>query len=153
MGKSTVGRALADRWNVDFIDCDDAFVDRWGETVQEVLRRDGEAVFRVREYEVLEEVLQRDAVVATGGGAVTTAPARALLRTVPTFWLDAPDDVLVERVREGDRPLLGDAPAEALARLREQRARLLADVARGHIAVDRVIEDICYDLELALEAN
>ena len=100
---------------------------------------------------VLDQVLRTDAVVATGGGVVTTPQARSLLRAAPTLWLDAPDAVLVERVRDGDRPLLGDDPLEALARLRSQRSRFYADVARGHIAVDRDIDAICGDLERALE--
>ena len=151
VGKSTVGRALAERWGVDFVDCDEAFVDQWGESVQDVLRRDGESVFREREVHVLDQVLRTDAVVATGGGVVTTPQARSLLRAAPTLWLDAPDAVLVERVRDGDRPLLGDDPLEALARLRSQRSRFYADVARGHIVVDRDIDAICDDLERALE--
>ena len=148
-----MGRALAARWGVEFIDCDDAFVERWGETVQDVLRRDGEALFREREYQVLEEVLGRDAVVATGGGVVTNAHARQLLRDAPTLWLDAPDATLLERVREGDRPLLADAPAETLARLRAQRSRFYAETARGYVTVDRDVQDICDDLERAVETN
>jgi shikimate kinase len=147
VGKTTIAAALAHRWGVTAIDCDDAFEQTFGETVQTVLRRDGEAVFREREVEVLEHVLTHDAVIATGGGVVTTLRARGVLRDAVTVWLDAPDAAIVQRLAQGDRPLIGDDVAQSVAHLRSRRAGLYADVSCAHIMTDRALERCCDDIE------
>ena len=128
-GKSTVGAVLAHEFDIPFVDSDVALSDDLGESAADFLRREGEAAFRAREAEVLFRELDRDVVVATGGGAVTTEAVRERLADEVVVWLDAPDETLLERVATGDRPLLGSDPAGALRDLRTRRASLYESVA------------------------
>jgi shikimate kinase len=150
-GKTTTGRALAQALGRRFVDTDEVFFENEGESVQDYLRAHGEAQFRVRELLALSQALGIPGVVATGGGAVTTVPARRLLGSELTVWLDCPDEVLVARVIEGDRPLLGDDPAEGLRELRAQRDALYLEVSRCRVdssqPMDRLITQLASIVE------
>jgi shikimate kinase len=128
-GKTAVGAALAARWGCAFVDTDDLL----GAPAADLLRDEGERPFRAAEARALARALALDAVVATGGGVVTTPEARSALAGAPTVWLDAGDATLVTRCAGGDRPLLGDDPASAIARLRAERDPLYAAVARARV--------------------
>jgi shikimate kinase len=132
-GKTTVAEILATLWGCDALDTDDLVAASAGVAVADILREEGESAFRHRELVALREALGADAIVATGGGVVSTALARDLLREEPTIWLDAADDVLVERLETGDRPLLGEDAATGLADLRARRHAWYEDVARGRV--------------------
>lgn len=141
-GKTTVGRALARALGEEFSDTDEVFAEREGETVQDFLRGHGEPRFRERELDALMVALARAGVVATGGGIVTTPGARAVLEKEFTVWLTCPDDELLVRVAEGDRPLLGDQPRDQLERLRAEREPWYGEVSRVRVDADRAVEDI-----------
>ena len=141
-GKSTVGPALALALDIPFVDADDAFAAAEGVTAADFLRREGEPAFRQREADVVASLLDRDIVVATGGGAVTTPLVRDLLADEVVVWLDAADAVLLARVATGDRPLLGDAPAERLVALRAERSALYDAVSCCCIDTDRPVDDV-----------
>jgi shikimate kinase len=141
-GKTTVARELASRWDVAAIDTDDALAVAVGRSVPDFLREVGDDEFRQREYEVLLEVLASDAVVATGGGSVTLAPARACLVGEKTYWLDCADEEIVTRVARGDRPLLGDDPKASIARLRAQREPWYREVARVRIDASGSLDEV-----------
>lgn len=132
-GKSTVARLVAARSDRAAIDLDELIAEREGRTVAEIFSSDGEGAFRALELAALAEALDSGErlVVATGGGVVTTASARALLTAHATVvWLDAPVDVLVERVGSGDgRPLLSPDPRTALESLAARRRAFYAEVA------------------------
>ncbi len=128
-GKSTLARALAERLGCAVLDTDEVLARRVATPAATYLRDAGEERFRAAEVEALVEALDADAVVATGAGVVTRADARDLLAGERTLWLDAPDATLLERVAGGDRPLLGEHPAAALARLRAERSPLYRAVA------------------------
>jgi len=145
-GKTTVGRALARALGAEFSDTDEVFAEREGESVQDFLRRHGEPQFREREVDALVAALARAHVVATGGGVVTTADARGVLEKEFTVWLTCPDDELLVRVGEGDRPLLGDRPKEQLTRLRREREAWYGQVSRLRVDADRAVEDIVDEL-------
>lgn len=120
-GKSTVGRRLATRLRLPFVDADQAIEEAAGHTIQEIFDRFGEASFRDGERRVIARLLDGPLkVVATGGGAFMNDETRALILARATaIWLQADLDVLVERVgrREG-RPLLkGRDPRTVLADL------------------------------------
>jgi 3-dehydroquinate synthase len=125
-GKSAVGAALARRLGWAFVDTDALIVAREGRSIAELFRERGEAYFRRVERAVVQEAARRSRVViATGGGAIV-APAsrRALHAAGPVVYLRAPLDVLVARVgADPARPLLGDDPRAALARLLAERER------------------------------
>lgn len=108
-GKSAIGRSLAHRLNVDFIDSDDEIEKAANATIAEIFDRSGEPFFRDREAEVILRLLQGPpCVLSTGGGAFLAERNRdAISRHGVSLWLDADLDLLWDRVRQKDtRPLL-----------------------------------------------
>ena len=147
VGKSTVGRAVANRLGIEFLDLDELLTETIGVSPADFLRENGEDAFRVAEASALRVALQHDAVVSCGGGTVTYEPSRDLLRLHPfVIWLTAPLHVLVERVRSGDRPLLGDSPAIALAQLEDSRTPLYQDVATIEVRTDRPLDEVVEEI-------
>ena len=132
-GKTSVGAALAGRLGWSVIDIDAEIEASSGRRVTDILAGDGEDAFRRLELDALRRaVAGTDAVIACGGGLLTTAAARDLLfDSACVVWLDAPDGDLLRRVGDGaSRPLLlGDA-AVTLPRLRAERQ---AAYARAHL--------------------
>lgn len=108
-GKSAIGRSLASRLDVPFVDSDAAIEEAAALTIAEIFERDGEAFFRQRETEVLRRLLSGPpGIVSTGGGAFLAERNRdAIAQLGVALWLDADIDTLWERVRHKDtRPLL-----------------------------------------------
>lgn len=123
-GKTTVGRLLARRLGVPFIDLDEEIEGEAGMSVREIFSAEGEAVFRRRESEALRRILaQPDAVLATGGGTIAhEANARLLSASGLTVWLNPPFAVIARRIGamgKADRPLFKDE-TQALALYRER---------------------------------
>jgi shikimate kinase len=148
VGKSTLARALGDRWSCGCVDTDALIASRVGIPTAQYLREHGEGAFRAVELEVLREALVDDVVVATGAGVVTIEPARDLLEKELTVWLDADDEVLLARVEDGERPLLGGDHRASLANLRAQREAWYESVASFRVDASGSNEDV---LELVLE--
>ncbi len=124
-GKTSVGRAVAERLGRPFLDLDEAITRRTGRTPARMIEEDGEAAFRaVEAAETMAAATIPDAVLATGGGAIIDPLSRwALWDAGVSVFLDVDDERLLERVaRHADtRPLLSGDPAERLARLRTDR--------------------------------
>jgi shikimate kinase len=142
VGKTTVGRALADQLDRPFLDSDHMIEARTGRTVREIWRDDGETAFRRLETDVLRDALDAPdaAVIAAAGGVVLSDVNRRLLDEsgAQVVWLRADDDVLVERAQKGaHRPLLDDDPAGVLAQMAIDRAPLYQEVADAIVTVDR----------------
>lgn len=117
VGKSTVGRRLANRLRLPFVDADREIELSAGLTIPEIFARYGEAAFRDGERRVIARLIDgTPRVVATGGGAFMNDETRALILARSTaVWLDADLDVLAERVgRRNDRPLLAGRDARAV---------------------------------------
>jgi len=132
-GKTTVGRQLAKRLGKSFHDTDREIEARTGVGVAVIFDIEGEAGFRKREAEIIEQVTALDDIVlATGGGAVLDARNRDYLKTRGfVVYLHALPPVLCQRTR-GDRtrPLLhGADPRERLERLYAERDPLYREVA------------------------
>lgn len=129
-GKTAVGRALAQRLEVPFLDSDAAIEEAAQATIAEIFARDGEPFFRSRESEVIARLLSgTPAVLSTGGGAFMQDRNRALIGSLAvSVWLNADLDTLWDRVRHKDtRPLLRTAdPKGTLAALYAQRVPVYA---------------------------
>ncbi len=125
-GKTAVGRVLAAKLGVPFLDSDSAIEEAAHASIAEIFSRDGEPFFRDREAEVLARLLSGPpAVVSTGGGAfMAERNRRVIAEKGVALWLDADLDTLWERVRHKDtRPLLRTTdPKSTLAGLYEKRA-------------------------------
>jgi len=137
-GKTTLGKALAQRMGHEFIDTDRILVERTGVPVATIFEIEGEDGFRRRESSVLAEIAQRDGcVVATGGGIVLAEENRRVMRESGTVvYLRARLESLWERTRhDTTRPLLSTPdPRGTLASLFEQREPLYREAA--HVVVD-----------------
>ena len=130
-GKSAIGRRLAQRLRLPFVDADDEIERAAGCSISEFFERFGEVEFRNGERRVISRLLEGPPhVLSTGGGAYIDPATRALMREKAlTVWLRADLDVLFDRVKKrAHRPLLrqGD-PREILRRLMEQRYPIYAE--------------------------
>ena len=124
-GKSTVGRRLATRLDLPFVDADSEIEAAAGCTIPEIFERHGEAEFRAGERRVIARLLRgRPKVLATGGGAFMDADTRQRIKSrAISVWLRADLDLLMARVaRRDNRPLLkqGD-PRQIMERLMAER--------------------------------
>jgi shikimate kinase len=137
-GKTTLGKALAQRLEAEFVDTDKLLVERTGVPVATIFEIEGEEGFRRREAAVIAEVaLRAGCVVATGGGAVLSEDNRRVMRASGTVvYLRARLESLWERTRhDATRPLLATPdPRATLAAILEKRDPLYRDAA--HVVVD-----------------
>ena len=123
-GKSSTGRALAERLGARFVDLDAEIVARTGRSIPDIFREGGEAAFRAAELETLQDVLEGmdaagDTVLALGGGTLTVPAARELiLSRTECVWLRTRLETVRERLGGADasRPLFADAEALFAAR-------------------------------------
>lgn len=141
VGKSTVGRTLADTLNMPFFDSDREIEARAGAEVSWIFDVEGEVGFRDREEQVIDELSQLDAVVvATGGGAVKRLNNRLHLASRGiVIHLDCPLRRLLARTRnDKKRPLLqGDNREQILTELVCERAPLYAEIADYRFVSDK----------------
>jgi len=130
VGKSTIGRRLAQRLKIPFVDADHEIEDAAGLSIPEIFDRFGESHFRDGERRVIARLIDGQAkVIATGGGAFMNPETRALiLANAVSIWIDADLDVIVERVaRRDNRPLLkGKNAREVLTELAKVRNPIYA---------------------------
>ncbi|HKL70381.1 shikimate kinase [Salibaculum sp.] len=150
-GKSAIGRTLAARLGVAFVDSDAEIETAANATIPEIFARDGEAFFRAREAEVIARLLRGEpCVLSTGGGAFLADRNRqAIAEHGVAIWLDADLDLLWDRVRHKDtRPLLRTPdPKMTLARLLEDRAPIYAQAelrarAEPGLSIDAMTERV-----------
>jgi len=130
VGKSTVGRRLAGKLHLPFVDADTEIEKAAGMSVAEIFDRFGEPYFRDGERRVIARLVDgTPKVIATGGGAFLNEETRRLiLENAVAVWLDANPRVLAERVSRRDtRPLLrGKNPVEVLTELARVRNPIYA---------------------------
>lgn len=142
-GKSTVGRMVAQMLGFQFVDTDHLITDLAGCSIPDIFAREGEAGFRLRESAVLRSLLgRRHCVIATGGGIVTQARNRPLLRHLGFItWLEADPKLLARRTASNnDRPLLRgeEPPLQKLERLLTERKPLYKELADLRIQTDEL---------------
>jgi shikimate kinase len=157
-GKTTVGRQLARRLQLPFVDSDHEIEVRIGCSIREFFEREGEARFRDIEQDVLDTLTQGSSkVLSTGGGAVLRAANRQYLRERGrTVYLKSTPEELFRRLRhDSNRPLLQVAdPLAKLKSLFAERDPLYKEVAHfiletGRPSVSTLVNMIVMQLELA----
>jgi shikimate kinase len=151
VGKSTIGRRIAQRLHLQFVDADHEIEEAAGLTISEIFERYGEEQFRDGERRVISRLIDGSIkVIATGGGAFMNAATRAIiLEKAIGVWIDADLDVLADRVARRDtRPLLkGRNPREVLAELAAVRNPVYAQ-APIHVRSQPAPHDATVDLIL-----
>jgi shikimate kinase len=164
-GKTSVGKALAERLRWRFLDLDEVVVAREGREIAEIFRKSGEAGFRARESAALQELLRelkatpKNTVLALGGGAVVQSENRDAISSsgFPVVFLDAPVPELFQRCKSQkvDRPLAKDAAGfEQLYHFRKSHYALLGTrVDTSEKTVIEISSNIQRSLGLAEEQN
>jgi shikimate kinase len=161
VGKSTVGRRLARRLGLSFVDSDSAIEDAAGYTPAEIFERYGEKDFRDGERRLVARLIEGEIrVIATGGGAYVDPRTRELLNErAITVWLDAPVDILTERTSRRDTraQLRNGDPKATLERLLQERRPSYEEahihVRSGEGAHKEVVDAIIEALEKHLSAR
>ena len=160
-GKTSVGRRLAHRLDLPFIDADHEIEQAAGCTIEEIFKLYGEAEFRDGERRVMQRLLKGPCIVlATGGGAFMDPDTRAgIAENGISVWLRAELDVLLRRVlRRSDRPLLqqGD-PRQTLEQLIDVRypvyaeANITVDSSDGphDVVVEKIVSELRHFIKAA----
>lgn len=139
VGKSTIGRLLAGKLGLPFIDSDDEIEKAAGMPISEIFERFGEPEFRDGERRVISRLIaEGPKVIATGGGAFINDETRKLIKQqCRSVWIDADLDILVDRVsRRSHRPLLvGKDPKQVLTELSAKRTPIYKE-ADIHVRSD-----------------
>jgi shikimate kinase len=149
-GKSSIGRRLAGRLGIPFVDADAEIEEAAGMTISEIFAIHGEPYFRGGEARVIARLLDGGPqILATGGGAFMNPDTRAAIgQRGYSVWLKADFDVLARRIRRRtDRPLLNNAqPIETLERLIAERYPIYAKadvtVQSRDVSHDVIISEI-----------
>ncbi|MGI5374002.1 shikimate kinase [Streptomyces sp. CA-251387] len=154
VGKSTVGRLLAERLGVGYRDTDDDIVAAEGRTIAEIFVDEGEPAFRAIEKQAVHRALaEHDGVLALGGGSILDADTRALLAGERVVYLSMDVEEAVKRTGlNAARPLLAVNPRKQWRELMEARRHLYEDVATAVVATDgRTPEEVTQAALDALE--
>lgn len=154
-GKSAVGRRLAARLGLAFVDSDAEVESLTGVDIAYIFEKEGETGFRAREREVLDALTLRPAVlVATGGGAILDPDSRARLRSrgCVVYLRTSVNQQLARTQRSGHRPLLRNPdPRGTLERLMLVRAPLYEEVADLVVETDgRKVNSVVEEIEQRL---
>jgi len=160
-GKSSIGRRLAARLEIPFVDADAEIERAAGMTISDIFAKHGESSFRSGEARVIARLLDGGPqVLATGGGAFMNAETRGLIgQKGISIWLKADFDILMRRIRRrNDRPLLNtENPADTLHRLIEERYPVyqLADVTvhSRDVPHDTIVDEILSAVAQRIDAG
>ncbi|GAB2747885.1 shikimate kinase [Streptomyces bullii] len=138
VGKSTVGRLLAERLGVGYRDTDDDIVASQGRAIADIFVEDGEPAFRALEKQAVRTALaEHDGVLALGGGAVLDPDTRALLSGQRVVYLSMDVEEAVKRTGlNAARPLLAVNPRKQWRELMEARRHLYEEVATAVVPTD-----------------
>jgi shikimate kinase len=157
-GKSSIGRRLAQRLAIPFVDADQKIEEAHaGVTIPEIFATYGEPYFRSGEARVIARLLDSGPqVLATGGGAYMNPDTRAAVRQKGvSVWLKAEFEVLMRRVKRrstADRPMLQGDPAQRIAHLMAERYPVYAEADVTVMSRDVAHETIVNEIIAALAA-
>lgn len=157
-GKSTIGRQLARRLSLSFLDTDHVIEQRLGCSIREYFEREGEASFRDIEQDVIDAVtLSHHGVISTGGGSVLRPANRQCLRerTHVVYLRSSPEEIFRRLRHDTNRPLLQvDDPLTRLRDLHAVRDPLYVETAQFVVEIGRpsaasLLNMVIMQLELA----
>ena len=156
-GKTAVGRLLAERLLMPFVDADREIETAAGLTINEIFARHGEPFFREREEKVMARLLSGPPqVIAAGGGAFMSAATRERIKAMSiSVWLKADIDLLLRRTaKRTHRPLLaGDNPRAVLERLDRDRGPIYATADITVETTDEPADLVAERIAAALESR
>lgn len=138
-GKSSIGKSLAKRMNLNFIDTDELIENRSGKKISDIFLEDGEAGFRALEKEsVLEALRQADSIISLGGGAVLDSETQSVLREMKrVVYLEVSISNAAPRIGfNRDRPLLLGNPRQQWLSLMEHRKPIYESLAKYQVSTD-----------------
>ncbi|PZP62522.1 shikimate kinase [Pseudoxanthomonas winnipegensis] len=139
-GKTSIGRRIAERFGLKFVDADHAVVEAAGSSIPEIFEHEGESGFRARERAALAQLLAGEGqVVASGGGAVLDADNRALMQARGfVIYLRVDVETQLRRVaRDRNRPLLHNV----------DRRQVLTDLLTVRDPLYRQVADLVLDAD------
>ena len=136
VGKTTIGKKLAKKLGLPFIDTDNLVTKLLGE-ITTIFEEQGEPVFRSYEEEAVMEAIAKPSVVATGGGAILSEHTRAALTQTNVVYLATDGKHMASRLTGGNRPLLKDGLSD-WRRIYESRRDLYEQVADLTIDTSRI---------------
>jgi shikimate kinase len=151
-GKTTVGKILAQKCGLPFVDIDRVIVEKKGMEIPSIFNKYGESYFRDLEEDILKEVLLKDCqIISCGGGSIIRESNRKLLiQRAVNCWLYNAPELSLSRINSATRPLLNEAnPLEKAKELFENRAPLYFEVADYKLCTENLslnqISDIIYE--------
>lgn len=147
-GKTSVGRSLAKRLNLDFYDSDEEIERKTGASLSWIFDLEGMAGFRQRELRVIDELSQmQNIVLSTGGGCVETPEVRDVLRhRGAVIYMEVSLDTQLKRLQHDKRrPLLqGENPQQVLVQIWEKREPYYEEISDFTVMTDnRSVRDVC----------
>lgn len=143
-GKTTIAKELAARLNRDVIDLDAVIPQLANKSIPEIFAEDGESVFREFEYLALQQSIDENAIIATGGGIITYDKSYNLLKelqTEPIFFLNAPFENLYKRIQEDENRPLGNQDIDKVRSLYESRLDKYKALANREISTLQSVAD------------
>lgn len=156
-GKSTIGRRLANRLNLIFIDTDHEIEKEEGKSIPEIFNQHGEDYFREVESELFIQLLSNEnqKVISTGGGIILSQKNRKAMLNHQVILLEASIDEIMRRVKENEnRPLLnqGVELKERISHLIQERKKYYSEVATIKVNTDdKKKEDIINEIITLLD--
>jgi shikimate kinase len=150
VGKTTIGKKLAKRLELPFVDTDVLITKAHG-PVQEIFATQGEKVFRKYEEEAVASALKTNQVIATGGGAVLSGDTQRLLDQAIVIYLSTNGRHMKSRLEKGNRPLLQNG-MDDWNRIYQERKPLYEalcdiEIETSEVGLAKTISNICEKLE------
>ena len=147
-GKTTVGIELAKILDKPFIDLDQQIVLENNMKIPDIFNKFGEAGFRQREYETLKNVIEKDAIISTGGGIIAYPDSFDLLKKISKdiFYLEIPFEISFNRIKNDENRPLTKSKKSDLKKIFEHRIPLYKELSdysiNGSESVNEIIHNI-----------
>lgn len=143
-GKSTVGKALAKKLNIDFFDLDEYIVKKEGKTIPVIFEENGELYFRQAEADSISEISRQGGIIATGGGAMLNPKTAEFSRGCgKVIYLDVPFQTCFNRISgDTNRPLVMNNTKGQLLELYKKRKTVYSENSTHTINANGSVEKI-----------